>query len=374
MFQVSNVPNSISTVSTGTNPEWHSATGPLLIPMTNDYLFRALLQHNNQVLKALISSLLHLPIKEVRSVAIINPILLGESIDEKTFFLDVFVVLNNYTRINLELQVINERNWPERSLSYLCRTFDNLNSGENYSVVKPAIQIGLLDFTLFPEYPEFYSTYQFMNIKNYTIYSDKMRLSVLNLTRKDLSTEEDQKFHLHHWASFFKAATWEELKMLAKQDEFIDKASATIYQLSQEEQIRLQCEAREDYYRRQRTIQYNLNKLDEQKDTIESQNTTIERQNATIEEQKINIEKQNTAIEEQKINIEKQNTTIEEQKINIEKQNTTIEKQKINIEKQNTTIKQLTDKVASQETELTSLRDEITSLRKLLSDVLESAK
>lgn len=60
--------------------------------------------------------------------------------------------------------------------------------------------------------------------------------------------------------------------MLAKQDEFINEASATIYQLSQEEQIRLQCEAREDYYRRQRTIQYNL---DRQKDTIESQNITI---------------------------------------------------------------------------------------------------
>lgn len=61
--------------------------------------------------------------------------------------------------------------------------------------------------------------------------------------------------------------------MLAEQDKFINKASATIYQLTQEEQIRLQCEAREDYYRRQRTIQYNL---DKQKDTIESQNAIIQ--------------------------------------------------------------------------------------------------
>ncbi len=353
MLQTTNLPNQLSTASIGADHEWLSATGPLLIPMTNDYLFRALLQRNNQVLKALICSLLHLPIEEVRSVAIINPILLGESIDEKTFFLDVFVVLNNHTRINLELQVINEHNWPERSLSYLCRTFDNLNSGENYSAVKPAIQIGLLDFTLFPEHPEFYSTYQFLNIKNHTIYSDKIRLSVLNLTRKDLSTEEDQKAHLHHWASFFKAATWEELKMLAKQDEFIAKASATIYQLSQEEQIRLQCEAREDYYRRQRSVQYNLDKLDKQKDTIESQNATIEKQNITIEKQNAIIESYNTTIEKQNAIIKSHNTTIE---------------------KQNASIKQLTDKVTSQEAELTSLQEEIMSLRKLLSDVLESTK
>ncbi len=54
----------------------------------------------------------------------------------------------------------------------------------------------LLNFTLFPEYPEFYSTYQFLNAKNYAKYSDKLRLCVLNLTRIDLADEEDKRYHL----------------------------------------------------------------------------------------------------------------------------------------------------------------------------------
>jgi len=37
-----------------------SATGPVTIPMTNDYLFRALLQRNNNVLKGLLCSLLQM--------------------------------------------------------------------------------------------------------------------------------------------------------------------------------------------------------------------------------------------------------------------------------------------------------------------------
>ena len=45
-------------------------SGPLSIPMTNDYLFRALLQKNNHVLKGLVCSLLHLSPEEVRSVTI----------------------------------------------------------------------------------------------------------------------------------------------------------------------------------------------------------------------------------------------------------------------------------------------------------------
>lgn len=335
MFRTTNVQDQVFSIPASSHRDWLSASGPLLIPMTNDYLFRALLQRNNHVLKGLVCALLHLSCEEVGSVAIINPIILGEAIDEKTFFLDIFITLNNHTRINLELQVINEHNWPERSLSYLCRTFDNLNSGENYSVVRPAIQIGLLDFTLFPEYPEFYSTYQFMNIKNYTVYSDKIQLSVLNLTRKDLATKEDEKSHLHHWASFFKATTWEELKMLAKQDEFINEASATIYQLSQEEQIRLQCEAREDYYRRQRTIQYNL---DKQKDTIESQNITIESQNVTIENQNITIKQLTDK------SISQEETIVSQQ-----------------------------EKIVSLENKTISLQEEVASLKEMLSDILGSA-
>lgn len=104
-----------------------------------------------------------------------------------------------------------------------------------------------------------------MNVKNHTIYSDKMCLCVLNLTRIDLATKEDKARGLDKWAALFKARTWEELKMLAQKDEIINEATSTIYQLSQEEKIRLQCEAREDYYRRQRSVQA---MLDDQASTI----------------------------------------------------------------------------------------------------------
>lgn len=80
---------------------WISASGPLTIPMTNDYLFRALLQRNNHVLKGLICSLLNLSSSEVKSVIITNPIILGESINAKTFLLDVSLTLNDNTLISL---------------------------------------------------------------------------------------------------------------------------------------------------------------------------------------------------------------------------------------------------------------------------------
>ena len=60
--------------------------GKLTIHMANDYLFRALLPQNNKVITDLIASLLHLFPSEITSVEITNPIVLGESTNDKTFF------------------------------------------------------------------------------------------------------------------------------------------------------------------------------------------------------------------------------------------------------------------------------------------------
>lgn len=85
-----------------------------------------------------------------------------------------------------------------------------------------------------------------------------MRISVLDLSRIDLATEEDKQYQLDHWAALFKAKTWEELQMLAQDNNYFKEASETVYQLTQEEQIRQQCLAREDYNRTMKGIEYNL--------------------------------------------------------------------------------------------------------------------
>ena len=250
--------HSLSSHSISANSINIPQSGALIVPMTNDYLFRALLQRNNHVLKGLICVLLHMEESDISSVIITNPIRLGDSIDNKTFVLDINVILNQHHIINLEMQVINLNNWQDRSLSYLARNFDHLKKGEDYELTHPVIQIGLLDYTLFPDHPEFYSTYQFLNVKNHTLYSDKMRISVLDLSRIDLATEEDRQYQLDYWAALFKAKTWEELQMLAQNNNYFKEASETVYELTQEEQIRQQCLAREDYNRIMKGIENNF--------------------------------------------------------------------------------------------------------------------
>ena len=214
--------------------------------MTNDYMFRYILQKNEKVLRGLICALLHLKHEDVKSVEIQNPIDLSQNITGKDFVLDIKVLMNNNQLLNLEMQVKNEFNWADRSLTYLCRAFDQLQSGQEYEDTLPVIHIGFTDFTLFPDNPEFYASYRMINVRNHDqVFSDKFTLSVVDLTQINRATEEDKSSKIDYWARLFKAKTWEELQMLAQNDEYLQEAAASIRIANEVEIVREQCRARE---------------------------------------------------------------------------------------------------------------------------------
>ncbi len=94
------------------------------------------------------------------------------------------------------------------------------------------IHIAFLDYSLFPENPEFCASYQLMNQKNNTLYSSNFTLNVIDLTHINLATEEDKHFHVDAWARLFKATTWEEVHMLAEKNEYLQEAAGTMFRLT----------------------------------------------------------------------------------------------------------------------------------------------
>ena len=264
---------------------FENATGPIDYGFVNDYMFRTILQENECVLRGLICSLLHLQADDIQSVEIKNPILPGDSFDAKEFILDIEVVLNNNTLINLEMQVINEHNWPERSLSYLCRRFDQLGKGQDYTECRPAIHIGFLDFAPFPECSEFYATYKLLNIKNQHLYSDKFTLGVIDLTHIELATDEDMAYGIDLWAKLFKSTTWEEIKMIAENNPILTEASETLYTYNADEMARQRSQARAEYLAHERAVNNRMAKLSEENAvlTAEKQTWDAERQTLTAE-------------------------------------------------------------------------------------------
>lgn len=299
-------------------PSYMQASGKLPHTLVNDYLFKALLQKNETVLKGLVCSLLHLLPQEIASLEIKNPILLGKALtedyDSKTFILDLNVLLNDNAVINLEMQIIDYENWPERSLAYLCRNFDQLQRGNDYLLIKPVVHVSFLDFVLFQEYPEFYATYKMMNVKNHHIYSDKIILNVVDLTHIELATPEDREWGIDHWASLFKATTWEELKAMAQENQIMAEAVQTVYELTADESIRYQCLAREKQIKEMNTV------LGMKERAFQERDAAFQERDAAVamvsqRDQQINRQAQQLVQKDQQINRQGQQLVQKDQQI-----------------------------------------------------------
>ena len=228
--------------------------------MRNDYMFHAVLQKNQEVLRNLLGTLLEIDAAEIESCHIEYPIELGKEIAGKECILDVKLTLNHDKVINIELQVYKQTYWINRSLLYWARTYDNLKSGQDYSMLLPAYHIGILDFTLFENHPKFMAQYQILDVEDGYLYSDKLCIKVLDLTQLEKAKQEPEtNKKLLKWASIFKAETLEELEQLASGEEVFENMVVTMKKLSEDEKIRMQCEAREDYERSLLT-EYNAGK------------------------------------------------------------------------------------------------------------------
>ncbi len=173
---------------------------------------------------------------------------------------------------------------------------------KEYLAVRPVVNVGFLDYTLFEENPEFYACYKLINVKNHIKYSDGLTLYVVDLSRIDLASDEDKQYHIHEWAALFKAVTWEEMKILASKNEYLREASETIFRLSAEEIVRKRCRDREEYYQDMRSYERKIeqdrreyeedkksyeNKIEqnrrEYEQTVSEMDQTIFRQAAEIE-------------------------------------------------------------------------------------------
>ena len=264
------------------------ATGTILYTFLNDYMFRVILQKHKNVLRSVVCACLKLKAEEVQDIVVQNPIELGEAIDDKTFILDINVLLNNNTIINLEMQVLDLKDWPERSLSYLARSYDNVAKGDEYINVKPVYHIGFLNYTIFLEYPEFFAKYRMMNIKNHNVYTTKFNLCVVDLTKIELATQEDVDTGLVYWTQVFKAKTWEELRQMAERNQELQEATEALYVYNQDEIVKEQCRARQDYYNHERGTQ---KRLEEARIALEESKTELMKSNAIIESQKEVVKK-----------------------------------------------------------------------------------
>ncbi len=164
--------------------------------------------------------------------------------DEKQGILDVRIQMNNQTEIDIEIQLSILTVWADRALFYLSKMYtEQIKPGQNYTVFKKCVSISILDFELFQGETEFYSCFHIREDTRHTLYTDKMEFHVLELPKLPKELKEDSSDILL-WAKFINAERKEEFDMLAEKNVYIGSAYQHLKVISQDEEKRLEYEAR----------------------------------------------------------------------------------------------------------------------------------
>ena len=90
--------------------------------------------------------------------------------------------------------------------------------------------------------------------------------------------------------------------MLAENNEYLKEATETVYEISQEDQIRMQCEAREDYNRRMlgigRLLAKQTRELKEQAAIIAEKNSALMEKDSALATQSAILAEKDSALAE----------------------------------------------------------------------------
>ena len=239
--------------------------GEMEYSIMNDFLSKYTLQNDLYALTGLLAALLHIDLKKITNIEVLNPIELSDVISGKDCILDIKLELNHHKIINIEIQSVYQDFWPERSITYLCRLFDHLDSGANYGSIKPCVHIGIVNHDLFkesdPRYTgELFSEYRLLNTKTHQEYSSKFEIRVLSLNHLDKATDEDKQNPngLYYWAKFFNSRTWGDLMEVAKNNHRMKSFVGTVRKLTAEEKVAEAYEARRRYLSDIATYEYSI--------------------------------------------------------------------------------------------------------------------
>jgi hypothetical protein len=100
-------------------------------------------------------------------------------------------------------------------------------------------------------------------------------------------------YRIDHWARLFKAKTWEELKMAAKNDQYLQEACEALYSMNADNTIRAQCRARADYEFWERCTNQKIKDLTAERDTaiVKNEVLTAERDTAIVKNEVLTAER-----------------------------------------------------------------------------------
>ena len=191
----------------------------------------------------------------ITAVEIKNTDLNKGYIEHKFSRLDVKATTSNNEIINIEIQLKNEYNMIKRSLFYWSKLYsEQLNEGEDYSVLKRTICINILNFK-YLKTRKFHSGYRLKEIYSNEELTDVAEIHFIEIPKLEEGT--DEKDMLVAWIEFLKNPESEKVRSLEMSIDEIREAKDELIRMSNDDT------QRELYEMRAKTLKDKISALNE---------------------------------------------------------------------------------------------------------------
>ncbi len=221
----------------------------LLLPK-NDVVFQALFgtKGSENILGGLLSKILNDKVENVSLDA--NQNLVRNIPDEKLGILDLRAKIGNEIDVNIEVQLVDQHQLPERILYYWAKRYgEQLKSGEDYSKLKKTIAILFTDYDI-PELKEFkdsHTEWYLREKRNISVMLFKnIEIHIVEMP-KILKYRKETEEGLSNWVEFLLNPESEGVKMSTKKDKELKDAYDKLETISGDEELRRLAELRMKY-------------------------------------------------------------------------------------------------------------------------------
>ena len=205
-----------------------------------DVMFKKLFasEENKELLMSLISSLLSIDVKLIKSIEVLNGEILPDEKGEKFGRLDLLLIMNDETKINIELQIKIQDDYADRSTFYRSKAYTTgLKAGEEYSELKETICINIIGFKMF-DCEEYHSHFQIMEKDRHEVLTEKFAIHFFELP-KLRGTEVNADDMMKLWLKLIDCESEEELEMLERTNAApIKEAAYFIRRVSADEKVK----------------------------------------------------------------------------------------------------------------------------------------
>ena len=221
-----------------------------------DFVFKNIFgsEKNPEILISFLNATLK-PKDLITAVEMKNTDINKDYIEDKFSRLDVKATTSNNEVINIEIQLKNEYNMIKRSLYYWSKLYsEQLNEGEDYSILKRTICINILNFK-YLKTRKFHSGYRLKEIYSNEELTDVAEIHFIEIPKLEEGT--DEKDMLVNWVEFLKNPESEKVRSLEMSIEEIRRAKDELIRMSNDDT------QRQIYEMRAKTLKDKISALNE---------------------------------------------------------------------------------------------------------------